>query len=188
MEKDYLSDASINSAKSMVRAHYENCKFLNISVQNQDLSAYTFTDCIFINCDLSNCKIQDTGFQDVHFDHCKMIGLPFTYSKSLGFCIHCIACLLNDSSFYQFELHQSTFKKCELKSIDFVEADLKGSQILECDLTDSIFERTHLEKADLRDSYGFRIDPDINYVSGAHFSRYSLAGLLRKYDIKIQNR
>ncbi|WP_086936325.1 pentapeptide repeat-containing protein [Chamaesiphon minutus] len=54
-----------------------------------------------------------------------------------------------------------------------------------CDLTDAIFQYTILEKADFRTAYNYSIDPELNRIKKAKFSRSGIAGLLDKYDIDI---
>lgn len=42
-----------------------------------------------------------------------------------------------------------------------------------------------IQKADLRTSYNFSINPEQNQINGAKFSLETLPGLLHKYDIEI---
>ena len=55
-----------------------------------------------------------------------------------------------------------------------------------CDLADAVFERTVLEKADLRGAINYSIDPAVNRVKKARFSLEGVRGLLGKYDILIE--
>jgi hypothetical protein len=43
-----------------------------------------------------------------------------------------------------------------------------------------------LEKADIRTSHNYTIDPEKNKVKKAKFSIHGIAGLLDKYDIEIE--
>jgi fluoroquinolone resistance protein len=56
-----------------------------------------------------------------------------------------------------------------------------------CNMTAAIFDQTTLEKADLRTSYNYSIDPETNRIKKAKFSITGVAGLLDKYDIVIEN-
>jgi uncharacterized protein YjbI with pentapeptide repeats len=69
---------------------------------------------------------------------------------------------------------------------DFTETDLSKSVFKDCDLTKSTFVQTNLEQADLRTAYGFSIDPEINRLQKARFSQQNIAGLLDKYNLKIE--
>ena len=69
--------------------------------------------------------------------------------------------------------------------VDFTEADLTGALFDNCDLSQARFERTNLEKADLRSSRNFSIDPEINKIKKAKFSIHGITGLLDKYEIEI---
>ena len=57
---------------------------------------------------------------------------------------------------------------------------------MECELAGATFDRTNLEKADLRTAYHFIIDPDNNRIKKAKFSESALSGLLTKYDLVIE--
>jgi fluoroquinolone resistance protein len=48
-----------------------------------------------------------------------------------------------------------------------------------------MFDHTILEKADLRSSYNYSFDPEINRIKKAMFSLQGIPGLLNKYDIEI---
>jgi fluoroquinolone resistance protein len=72
-----------------------------------------------------------------------------------------------------------------LQNTDFVEADLSESIITGSDLQDAQFHNTKLEKADLRDSINYSIDPENNRLKSAKFSQDQISGLLAKYQIKI---
>ena len=48
------------------------------------------------------------------------------------------------------------------------------------------FENSILEKADLRTSRNYLIDPELNKIKKAKFSIHGIAGLLAKYDIEIE--
>ena len=64
-------------------------------------------------------------------------------------------------------------------------AEFQGAQFEACDLNKAAFENTNLEGADLTSAYNFSIDPEKNRVKKARFSRTGLAGLLMKYELKI---
>jgi uncharacterized protein YjbI with pentapeptide repeats len=72
-----------------------------------------------------------------------------------------------------------------LHELDFSEADLSTAVFEACDLQRSIFAGTNLEKADLRTSYNYSIDPERNRLKKAKFSLPGVIGLLDKHDIQI---
>ena len=78
------------------------------------------------------------------------------------------------------------FKNCSLQEVDFIESDLSNSIFDNCDLALAIFKNTLLEKADFRTAYNYSIDPEINRIKKAKFSRAGLVGLLDSYDIEIE--
>ena len=119
-----------------------------------------FRDCKFTGAHLQNLN---PFLLDMSFDQCN-----FEYA-----------------SFYKLVCPNTRYVKCTFTQTDFTEADLSGALFDDCNLCEAVFERTNIEKTDFRTSYNFRIDPDLNRIKGAIFSREMLGGLLTKYQIKI---
>ena len=92
----------------------------------------------------------------------------------------------NNPSFFRRSLENTNFKDCSLQEVDFTKSDLTNSTFNNCDLSGAIFENTVLEKSDLRTSFNFSIDPEINQVSEAKFSIAGIVGLLDKYNIEVE--
>jgi uncharacterized protein YjbI with pentapeptide repeats len=84
------------------------------------------------------------------------------------------------------KIKNTIFKNCQLLDTDFSECDLTGSIFDNCDLAGSVFNSTKLEKADLRTSFNYAIDPEKNYIKKAKFSLPEVLGLLRNYDIVVE--
>ena len=82
-------------------------------------------------------------------------------------------------------LQNTRFIKSALHEIDFTETNLNGAVFDHCDLSNSIFDGTKLEKADLRSAYNYSIDPERNRLKKAKFSLSGVIGLLDKHDIQI---
>lgn len=164
---------------------YENCRFVYCRLTEQDLRHAVFIDCEFSGCDLSMANISDTAFRKVHFTASKLLGLRFEYCTKLLFEVSFHQCQLNLASFHNMSLKGASITDCELQETDFTEVDLSQAIITGCNLTGAMFDRTNLTKADLRDSYGFQIDPVENNIKGAHFSREHIHGLLGRFQVKI---
>jgi uncharacterized protein YjbI with pentapeptide repeats len=95
-------------------------------------------------------------------------------------------CLLKLAVFNKLKLKKTRFKNCNLQETDFTETDLNGSVFDNCDFQRAIFHKTNLEKADFRSSFNYSIDPELNRIRKARFSRVGIAGLLDKYGIDIE--
>jgi uncharacterized protein YjbI with pentapeptide repeats len=95
-------------------------------------------------------------------------------------------CNLSLSSFYGLKLRSTNFKECKLEEVEFSDSDFTNAKFIDCELSRAIFQNTVLENADLRSAHNFSIDPEMNRISKAKFSVEGLAGLLDKYDIKIE--
>lgn len=171
----------------LAKGEYENCVFSNCDLSNADLTDMKFFDCDFTACNLSLAKLTRTMFRDVKFKDCKLLGLLFENCNEFGFTVSFENCNLNHSSFYQKKIKKTWFKNSQLQEVDFIQSDLTAALLDKCDLTGAKFENTILEKADLRTSFNYSIDPEINRLKKAKFALSEIAGLLYKYDIEIDN-
>lgn len=171
---------------TLERGEYESCHFTNCDFLAANLSDFTFVDCEFTSCNLSLAKLNKTAFRDVRFKNCKMLGLHFEHCNGFGLAFSFENCTLNDSSFYQTKIKQTVFRNCQLLAVDFTETDISESVFDQCDLQNATFDRTILEKADLRTAFNYHIDPEINRIKKAKFSLPEVVGLLGKYDIAIE--
>jgi uncharacterized protein YjbI with pentapeptide repeats len=73
-----------------------------------------------------------------------------------------------------------------MHEVEFAEADLSCAIFDECDLSFSTFDSTNLEKADFRTAVNFSINPTLNRIKHAKFSRDRLTGLLDFLTIVIE--
>ena len=169
----------------LAKGEYENCTFKNCNFAENDLSNFKFMDCEFIGCNLSLAKIHKTALQGIKFKDCKMLGLRFDTCADFNLSFSFDNCTLNHSSFYKIKIKKTIFKNSQLQETDFTECDVTSSVFDHCDLTNATFAFTILEKADLRTSYNYSIDPEKNRIKKARFSLQGVTGLLDKYDIEI---
>ncbi|WP_321519920.1 pentapeptide repeat-containing protein [uncultured Bacteroides sp.] len=170
----------------LLKIEYENCSFINCQFINADLSNITFIDCLFDKCDLSMANIKSTAFRDVRFLNSKMVGLNFEECNSFLISFSFEECVLSLASFFKLKIKDTQFKNCNLQEVDFTETTLSNSVFDNCDLTRAIFARTNLEKVDFRTSYNYSIDPEVNRINNAKFSRIGVLGLLDRYNIDIE--
>jgi len=131
--------------------------------------------------------LKHTVFNDVQFESCKLLGLHFNDCDDLFLSMSFDNCNLELSVFYNLTIKKSLFKNCILKEVDFTHTNMSQSSFLNCDFKNAIFEQTNLEQADLRSSFNFFIDPQNNSIKKARFSKDNLAGLLYKYQLKIES-
>lgn len=168
------------------KGDYENCIFNGCDFGDKDLSEFKFTDCLFKGCNLSLAKLNNTVFRDVKFKDCKMLGLRFDTCNDFGLSFAFDTCQLNHSSFYKLKIKKTVFINSQLQEVDFVGSDLTSAVFDHCNLAQATFEHTLLEKADFRTSYNYSFDPELNRIKKAKFSIQSIAGLLDKYDIDVE--
>jgi len=165
---------------------FENCTFNNFDLSNADFSSAKFIDCAFSNCNLSLVKLNDAIFRDTKFIGSKMLGLLFENCHRFGLSFSFDNCILNHSSFYKTKIRKTIFTACQLQDTDFTECDLANSVFNCCNFLNAKFENTIIENADFRTSYNYAINPEINRIKHARFSFPDVAGLLDKYNIKIE--
>ena len=165
---------------------YENCQFVNCNFYNANLVNVTFRECTFESCDFSLASLKNTALNDIHFIGCKLVGVLFDECNPFLFSVHFENCVLKLAVFYKAKLKKTGFKNCNLQETDFTEADMTAATFDNCDLQRAIFHKTILEKADFRTSFHYSIDPELNRIKKARFSRMGIVGLLDKYNIEIE--
>ncbi len=173
--------------KKLPAKEYDNCTFTNCDFTESNLSVVTFIECTFTDCNFSKVIIKETSFIDkCVFEHCKLLGVDFSSGNDFLFEVQFKNCNLTYASFYGFTMKGTYFKDCKLQEADFTEANIIGSVFDECDLNNAIFENTIAEKADFSKAFNYTIDPTLNKLKKAKFSKDRLEGLLRKYDLIVK--
>jgi len=165
---------------------YERCTFINCIFINADLSRSSFMDCEFVDCDLTMAKTHNTALQSVRFIRSKLLGVQLGNCNPFLFEVSFEKCSLNLASFYRMKMKGTSFHTCNLQEADFSATDLSNASLIDCDLAGAIFDHTILEKADLRHSINYSIDPELNRIRKARFSFDGVPGLLNKYQIDIE--
>jgi len=89
-------------------------------------------------------------------------------------------------SFVGKKMTKTNFLECSLKDANFSNADLSSSSFKNSNLEGCIFNKTQLKNVDFTTAFNFTLDPEINFIKKAKFSRDSLLGLLAKYDIVVE--
>jgi fluoroquinolone resistance protein len=167
-------------------AEYDQCIFKDCTFEQGDLSNCTFIECEFINCNLSSVLTKYTCFQEVEFTECKILGVTFNQCNHFLLSIRFNSCLLNLSSFHQLKLVGTLFSNCKLHEVDFTESNLKKVNFDNCELNKAVFDQSNLELSDCSTAVGFEINPTLNRLQNAKFSKHNLEGLLATFKIKIE--
>ena len=185
----FISDTTFEkkdyTKSSLPKAEYDNCTFINCNFEESYLSAITFTACYFIDCNLSGVKVKDATFNDVHFSHCKILGVNFYECSDLLISLEAEHTNISFSSFHSKNLTKTNFKNCILEKVDFSHANLNQSQFIQTELQHAIFENSNLEKVDFSSAINFSINPSINNLKNAKFSKEGAISLLKDYQIII---
>ncbi|GAB5566095.1 MAG: pentapeptide repeat-containing protein [Winogradskyella sp.] len=168
-------------------AEYNECKFINCNFEASDVSNNSFLECEFIDCNLSNVKVKHTILNDVYFSDCKLIGIHFYDCNDFLLDFKFSNCTLNYSSFYRLKVNNTKFTDCKLQHVDFTEASANNVSFENCDLKDAIFDQTSLQKTQFETAFNISINPTINNLKGAIFSKENCFGLLDSFHVKIKS-
>ncbi|OJV51255.1 MAG: hypothetical protein BGO31_05305 [Bacteroidetes bacterium 43-16] len=186
---DYFFEQSyqqlIARERNLPMAEYEQCTFRNCDFSAANLNRFKFIDCKFIDCNLSMASLADTVMNKVVFERCKLLGLHWFQCDRFMFAVWFKESALSNSSFYGFNIKKTVFEKCDLKDVDFSGADMTECKLKGCDLLHAMFDNTTLIKADLSTAFNFSLNPNLNKLKGAQFSRDNISGLLDVFQIKI---
>lgn len=183
--EDKIFDKTDYTKIPVVKGDYEGCIFINCNFSGADLTEINFIECKFNGCNLSMVHLIKTTLNDIEFKDCKMLGMQFEHCNKFSLSFGFDNCNLTHSSFYQTKIKNTVFKNCLLQEVDFTDGDCTNTIFENCDLINAKFDNTILEKANLRTSFNYSIDPERNRIKKAKFSSAGIAGLLDKYDIQI---
>jgi fluoroquinolone resistance protein len=175
------------AGKRVQHREFEQCTFKDCDFSNSDFAYNRFTDCSFKGCNLGLMKLHNTTLSGCEFQDCKLIGINFSQCTDQLFSVGFEGCLLDYASFVGKKMPKTPFSKCSLKSADFSDATLIKALFEECELAGAVFSKTNLQEANLVSARNFTIDPELNFLRGAHFSQQGLAGLLMKYKIRVEH-
>lgn len=164
---------------------FELCTFVNCDFSKSDMAESTFIDCKFVNCNLSLANVNHTAFNNASFNKCKLLGIDFSKCRDFLLAFSFYECILSSCVFSNLKIGGTIFEKCIMHDTQFVNTELIGCSFDECDLKNTFFDHSNLEKADFRNALNFAIDPEINKMKGAKFSRIGLEGLLFKYKLDL---
>lgn len=164
-----------------------NCIFINCNFRQSDLSGNDYINCKFDGCDLSYAVVRNSGFRDAEFSNCRMMGIDFSECNRFLLSFNCRDCMLDNSMFYGAKIANTTFENCSLIGADFECVDLSSAVFANSNLSDACFVDSNLEHADLRTAWNFKIDPNMNRLKNAIFSKSNLTGLLFRYGLQVQS-
>lgn len=176
----------VYSGKETKNREFDNCSFENCDFSNGSFSSCKFIDCVFTNCNLTMVKLKNCQLNNIIFKDSKLLGVNFSECIDFGFLVKINSCVLDYCSFERKKLTKTSFINSSMKDVNFTESNLTSSIFDNCDLSGAAFENTVLEKADLRTSYNYSINPEINRIRKAKFSIYGIIGLLEKYNIIVE--
>ncbi|MER3329502.1 MAG: pentapeptide repeat-containing protein, partial [Candidatus Kapaibacterium sp.] len=140
-----------------------------------------------VNCNLSLANVTKTAFNEIHFTKCKLLGIDFSKCREFLLAFSFSDCILSSCSFANLKIGGTKFDNCVMHDAQFVNTELIGCTFEGCDLRDAFFDHSTLNKADFMNANNYAIDPEINRMKGAIFSRIGLEGLLMKYGMDIRS-
>lgn len=166
---------------------FEYCSFINCDFSNIAFIGCQFIECEFRYCNLSLTQMTDSVLNGVRFEESKLIGIKFNNCNNFIFEVSFNQCILDYSSFENRKMSKTKFNNCNLKGADFTQTDLKQATFNTCNLEEAIFSGCNLQKTDFTTSYNYVINLQDNFTKQTKFSKNGLHGLLKNYDIIIED-
>ncbi len=166
---------------------FHACTFEGCDLSDIAMDKASFIGCKFHSCNLGNVKLTGSVIDNTAFIDCKLLGVDFSQCDTFLFSATFEKCMLNYASFVKMPLKNIIFKGCELRETDFSDADLSGASLIRCNLAGAQFNRTNLEKADLRSAWNYIIDPVKNRLRKTKVSWPGVEGLLVGFGVVISS-
>jgi uncharacterized protein YjbI with pentapeptide repeats len=167
-----------------------NCRFIGCIAEGAMISGCLFNQCHFEKCRIVSPKIRNCELNCATFENCSIIGVNFGELKGVGRFTLPIAklsgCVLKYCTFEHMTLDKFDFSCNDILYTTYNGCSLRGASLKGSKLTDTVFYRSDLSDADLRDSVGFRIDIKDNKLTGAKFSYPEALSLLSTLGIIIE--
>lgn len=176
---------NIDFTQSSLEGEYYRCTFRNCNFSGMRIGKVLFEQCRFEHCNLSLVMANNTSWQEAAFYECKMTGTNLAASNGFSLSFRFEGCILSYAIFQELKLQDTHFIRCILQEAEFSGANLSGAVFRECDLSRAVFNHTNLEGADLSTALYYSINPNLNRLRKARFSRYGLEGLLSSFGIEI---
>ncbi len=168
---------------------FEGCEFRHCRFSGAMLERCRFVDCSFHDCDLTGVVLSGSRLQAVTLIACTAIGIDWgrahwsKYAITPQLRFH--RSTLDDASFFGLELKELVIEDCRAHRVDFREGCFDRADFSRTDLRHSLFVRTGLRRADFTGATAYDIDPGLNAVEGARFSRDEAVRLLVGLGIEL---
>ena len=187
MEYNGIAFEKENYSGTKIKGYeYDNCTFHNCDFSNSSFSDCKFRNCKFDACNLSMMKLVGTSLNNIHYKDCKILGVIFSDCHEFLFSPQFQNCILDYASFMDRKMNKTKFNGSSMKDVNFFRADLTGCSFEGCNLEGAVFNGTVLNNTDFVTASNYTIDPELNKLKGARFSRYGVERLLDKYGIIIE--
>lgn len=191
IEYEQKTFRKVDASKQVVKGKsFQECSFINCSLQEISFEGCKFYNCTFKTCDLSLMKVKNTVFADVKFEDTKVVGVNWTEAmwgkNSLLGSLAFTECTLNYSTFIGLKMHKLALVRCMAKDVDFAEADLTQANFEGTELSDSRFHHTNLTEANLSKATNYNIAATNNTLKKTRFSLPEAISLLHSLDIVLE--
>jgi fluoroquinolone resistance protein len=174
---------TVFSGQDLTQFSFEDCIFDRCDFTDAQMMGAQFLDCTFKACNLSNVNLRNGSFRNINFQNCKLLGVQWGDLKSL-MQLNFEECNLSYNVFSGVKLKKTRMTQCTLREAEFLNADFSESDFQGSDFLGARFMGTALLKADFRDAKNYSIDPTSNKIRGAKFSVPEVMGLLDAFGIE----
>lgn len=164
------------------RTVFESCDFTR-----SNFTSAKFLECKMVSCNLSLVKLDGCRLQEIEFENCKFVGVNFGRCEPKFLHMKFKGCLIDTGNFSDLDLKGTLFCDCIIRETYFTNSNLSGADFSRSDLKGSTFHNSDLTKANFREAKNYAINPLVNKIQKARFSKPEVLGLLYPMDIIIED-
>lgn len=169
--------------------YYNDCHFQNCIFESCEWSNCQWLNCQFTDCKFVQFKSTDSQMKQSFFKNCELIGIDWFTLLPKGVFQYPIeafeSCLLKYCVFTVLDLSNYQFSGNRMLACQFTECDLTKSSFKNCELKQTLFTHCNLSHADFTDAKGYEINPLINKLQAARFSKPEVYRLIEYLPIQI---
>lgn len=182
--KDIQSDSEAWRDLNFSDCLFENCNFMEPSLNN-----VSFHECRFENCTVINPQLEFSSLRNAEIAGCNLIGINWSALSTNKYALlidKMSDSLLKYNNFIDLQLPKFSFASSEILNSNFEGCNLKGANFRGCSLEGTQFIDNDLRASNFTDASGYIIDLESNQLKKASFSLPEALHLLDSLEIKLK--
>ncbi len=172
------------SGQALDRVEVYESTLKRVTLCEATLRRWVFEECRFVDCDLSMAMLDQCVLQSVEFEGCKLVGVDWTRPSKSSLSVSFERCSLRLGNLAGVRLRETKLLECDLRECDFTGADCTGADLRRSNLTGALLGGASLQKADLRETRGLDLDPEMRF-KGARVSTEVALKLAERMGLRL---